>query len=354
MKIDHEIIIDLLQQLIASPSISREEDQTAEIIFRFLETSGVRALRQKNNVWAQNKYFDNRKPTLLLNSHHDTVKPNPGYTRNPFLPVIEAGKLYGLGSNDAGGCLVALLAAFLNFYDEQDLPYNLVFAATAEEEISGKDGIESLIPTLPPLAFAIVGEPTSMEIAVAEKGLMVLDCLTDGIAGHAAREEGENAIYKAIKDIAWFSNYQFEEISEVLGPVKMNVTVIEAGSQHNVIPDSCQFVVDVRTTDAYSNLETLEIIRSHISAQVTPRSTRLNPSGVSQNHPVVKVGKKLGLKTYGSPTLSDQALLHIPSIKLGPGESARSHTADEFVLIREITDGIDIYNALLGNIDKLH
>ena len=354
MKVDHRKIIDLLKQLIASPSFSRQEDKTAGIISRFLKASGVSIQQQKNNIWAKNKYFDPQKPTLLLNSHHDTVKPNPGYTRDPFLPETEDGKLFGLGSNDAGGCLVALLAAFLHFYDEPELPYNLIFAATAEEEISGKDGIESIIPSLPPLDFAIVGEPTAMEIAIAEKGLMVLDCQANGVAGHAARDEGENAIYNAMKDIEWFNNYNFGNVSEVLGPVKMNVTMIEAGSQHNVIPDTCKFVVDVRTTDVYSNAETLEIIKSHIVSDVKPRSTRLNPSGVSPNHPVVKLGKKFGLSTYGSPTLSDQALLNFPSIKLGPGESGRSHTADEFVLIQEITDGIDIYSKLLGNIDKLH
>ena len=354
MKVDYEIIIALLQQLIASPSLSREEEQTANIILGFLEKSGISAERQKNNVWAKNKHFDSSKPTILLNSHHDTVKPNAGYTRDPFSPEIAEGKLFGLGSNDAGGCLVALLATFVEFYHRTELPFNLIFAATAEEEISGKEGIESLIPALPSLEFAIIGEPTSMKMAIAEKGLMVLDCQANGISGHAAREEGENAIYNALKDIEWFKSFQFEEVSKALGPVKMNVTMIEAGSQHNVIPDSCKFVVDVRTTDAYSNLETLEIIRDHVRAVVTPRSTRLNPSGVSENHPVVKLGKNLGLKTYGSPTLSDQALLTIPSIKLGPGESSRSHTADEFILIREITEGIDIYDKLLSNIDKLH
>lgn len=354
MKLDPQIIIELLAKLIATPSLSRQEDQTARIIFEFLEGAGTSPQQQKNNIWIKNKHFDSAKPNLLLNSHHDTVKPNPGYTRDPYLPVIKDGKLYGLGSNDAGGCLVALLATFLNFYDKKELPYNLIFAATAEEEISGKDGIESLIPSLPPLDFAIIGEPTSLEIAVAEKGLMVLDCQANGTAGHAARDEGENAIYNAMKDIEWFNNYQFSSVSEDLGPVKMNVTMIEAGSQHNVIPDTCKFVVDVRTTDIYSNQETLEIIKSHVGSEVKPRSTRLNPSGISQNHPVVKAGKKLGLKTYGSPTLSDQALLDFPSIKLGPGDSGRSHTADEFVLVQEIMDGIEVYSKLLGDIDSLH
>ena len=354
MKVEHAIAIDLLKQLIATASTSREEDQTAAIILQFLTKSGVNAERLKNNVWATNKYFDSQKPTLLLNSHHDTVKPNQGYTCDPFLPEVKDGKLFGLGSNDAGGCLVALLAAFLHFYDEQELPFNLVFAASAEEEISGKNGIEALVPALPPLHFAIVGEPTSMQMATAEKGLMVLDCLASGTAGHAAREEGENAIYKAVKDIEWFKNYRFSPVSEALGPVKMNVTMIEAGTQHNVIPDTCRFVVDVRTTEVYPNLETLEIIRRHVSSQVTPRSTRLNPSGVAHHHPVVRLGKKLGLKTYGSPTLSDQALLNCPSVKLGPGDSSRSHMADEYIFLQQITDGIEVYCTLLNNIDKLN
>ena len=353
MKIDHQIIIGLLAKLIATPSFSRQEDQTAKVMFHFMEGLGIDVQRQKNNVWAKSKHFDPQKPNLLLNSHHDTVKPNPGYTRDPFTPAIEDGKLFGLGSNDAGGCLVALLTAFVNLYDVKDLSCNLIFAATAEEEISGKDGIESLLPTLPAPNFAIVGEPTSLEMAGAEKGLMVLDCQAQGIAGHAARNEGENAIYNAMKDIDWFRNYQFDKVSEVLGPVKMNVTMIEAGSQHNVIPETCKFVVDVRTTDVHSNLETLEIIRSHVSSDVEPRSTRLNPSGISQDHPVVKAGKKLGLKTFGSPTLSDQALMNFPSIKIGPGKSQRSHTADEFVYTQEIIDGIDIYSKLIGNIDQL-
>ncbi len=353
MQVDHQIIIDLLKQLIATPSLSREEDKTADILLGFLRGFGIDAQRQKNNVWAKNMHFDPQKPTLLLNSHHDTVKPNPGYTRDPFDPAVEDGKLFGLGSNDAGGCLVALLGTFLNFYEAENLSYNLIFAATAEEEVSGKDGVESILPVLGPLDFAIVGEPTSLDMAIAEKGLMVLDCEASGIAGHAAREEGENAIYSAIKDINWFNSHQFDKVSESLGPIKMSVTVIQAGAQHNVIPDTCHFVVDVRTTDAYSNQDVLKIINSHVHATVKPRSTRLNPSGVGKTHPVVAAGIKLGLKTYGSPTLSDQALLTCPSIKLGPGASSRSHTADEFVLVTEIKEGIDIYSKLLSNIDKI-
>lgn len=340
--------ISLLKQLIETPSLSKEEDSTASLIQKFLKANGVSPERKGNNIWAKNLHFNDSKPTILLNSHHDTVKPNAGYTKDPFAAIEMEGKLYGLGSNDAGGCLVALITTFLHFYDQADLQYNLILAATAEEEISGKDGIESLLKALPAIDFGIVGEPTLMEMAIAEKGLMVLDCLAKGQSGHAAREEGDNAIYKAIKDIEWLKNYQFPKASEMLGPVKMNVTVIEAGSQHNVVPDECRFVVDVRTTDAYSNQETLDIIAANVNSEVTPRSTRLNPSGIDINHSIVKAGLALGRKTYGSPTLSDQALMPFPTLKMGPGDSARSHTADEFIYLKEIMEGIDTYQSMLN------
>lgn len=345
-----EKAIALLKTLIETPSLSKGEDKTAELIKQFLHAEEVSCERVGNNVWAKNKHYNPALPTILLNSHHDTVKPNAGYTKDPFSAIVEDEKLYGLGSNDAGGCLVSLMAAFLHFYAVEGLSYNLVLAASAEEEISGKGGIESLLAHLPQIDFAIVGEPTQMHLAIAEKGLMVLDCTVHGKAGHAARDEGENALYKAIQHIEWFREFEFPEISESLGPVKMSVTVIEAGKQHNVVPDTCRFVVDVRTTDAYSNEETLAIIREHVDCDVTPRSTRLNPSGISENHPMVKAGKALSRNTYGSPTLSDQALMPFPSVKLGPGDSARSHTADEYIFISEIEEGVDIYITMLSKL----
>ncbi|HEY0899076.1 MAG TPA: M20 family metallo-hydrolase [Sphingobacteriaceae bacterium] len=339
--------IALLKEMIRIPSFSREEEGTANLIAGFLLQNGVQTERLQNNIWARNKYFHPAKPTILLNSHHDTVKPNPGYTRDPFAPDVEDGKLYGLGSNDAGGCLVSLIATFLHFYEQEELEYNLILAATAEEEISGINGIERLIPLLGDLEFAIVGEPTQMHLAIAEKGLMVLDCIAHGKAGHAAREEGENAIYKALKDIEWFRSYRFPKMSELFGPVKMSVTMINAGSQHNVVPAECKFTVDVRVTDAYRNEEVLEIIREHVECEVTPRSVRLRSSSIAKDHPVVQRGLALGRNTYGSPTTSDQALLEIPSLKLGPGDSARSHMADEYIYLDEIRQGIELYIQLL-------
>jgi len=339
--------VQLLQQLIAIPSFSKEEGRTADIIEQYLKDRGINTHRKLNNIWAWNKYFDALKPTILLNSHHDTVKPNSGYTRNPYDAVVEDGKLYGLGSNDAGGCLVSLIHTFLYFYDSENLKYNFCLATTAEEEISGANGLELIIPDLGKLDFGIVGEPTQMQLAIAEKGLMVLDCVAHGKAGHAAREEGENAIYKALTDIEWFRTYRFPEESEVFGPVKMSVTIINAGSQHNVVPASCTFTVDVRVTDAYRNEEVLEIIRRHVSCDVTPRSIRLKPSKIDKNHPIVQAGIALGRTTYGSPTTSDQSLLDIQSIKVGPGDSARSHTADEFVYVDEIKEGIALYIKML-------
>jgi len=342
--------VELLQRLISIPSFSREEAKTADLLEQFLQSKGVKTHRKKNNIWAWNKHFDPAKPTILLNSHHDTVKPNTGYTRDPFDAKIEDGKLYGLGSNDAGGCLVSLVQTFLYFYERNDLKYNFCLATTAEEEISGVNGLELIIPELGKLDFGIVGEPTLMQLAIAEKGLMVLDCVAHGKSGHAAREEGVNAIYKAMDDIEWFRTYRFPKESEVFGPVKMSVTVINAGSQHNVVPASCNFVVDVRVTDAYRNEEVLEIIRQHVQCDVTPRSIRLKPSKIDKEHPIVQAGVALGRTTYGSPTTSDQSLLDIHSLKVGPGDSARSHTADEFIYLDEIREGIDLYIKMLESI----
>ncbi|WP_339608712.1 M20 family metallo-hydrolase [uncultured Roseivirga sp.] len=342
--------LDLLKQLIAIPSLSKEEDKTADLIQSFFENKGISTQRKGNNIWVKNLHFDDSKPTILLNSHHDTVKPNVGYTKDPFSPEVEDGKLYGLGSNDAGASLVSLMACFLNFYNEPNLKYNLILAATAEEEISGKNGVESILEELGDIDFAIVGEPTLLDLAIAEKGLMVLDCVTTGKSGHAARNEGENAIYKAMKDLEWFRTYTFDEVSKTLGPVRMSVTMINAGQQHNVVPDECKFVVDVRSTDCYSNTQILEIIRAHVKSKVEPRSTRLNPSSIPMDHPIVQAGIALGRRTYGSPTMSDQALMPYPSLKLGVGDSARSHTADEFVFIHEIEEGIEFYIQLLKQV----
>ncbi len=342
--------VDLLRKLISISSLSKEEMQTATVIEQFLQDRGVKTHRTVNNVWAYNEHFDSKKPTILLNSHHDTVKPNPGYSNDPLAADIIDGKLFGLGSNDAGGCLVSLIAAFLHFHGQENLKYNLCFAATAEEEISGKNGIELVIPEFGLLEFAIVGEPTLMDLAIAERGLMVLDCVSQGKAGHAARQEGDNAIYNAITDIEWFRTYEFAKKSSLFGPIKMSVTVIEAGSQHNVVPAVCKFTVDVRVTDAYRNEEVLKIIRQNVNCEVTPRSTRIKSSSISEDHPIVKAGISLGRKTYGSPTTSDQALLDIPSLKIGPGDSARSHMANEFIYVDEIEQGIDLYIQLIGKI----
>lgn len=346
------LAVQLLKTLIATPSFSKEEDKTADIIAQFLIQQSVSIQRELNNVWAFNKYYNPDKPTILLNSHHDTVRPNKDYTRDPFLPEIIEGKLYGLGSNDAGGCLVSLIATFLYFYEQEDLKYNFCLAATAEEEISGTDGLEYVIPKLGNLEFAIVGEPTQMQLAIAERGLMVVDCVAKGRSGHAAREEGDNAILKAIPAIEWFTTYQFPKVSDVFGPIKMSVTMIHAGTQHNVVPATCEFVVDIRVTDAYTNEEVLGIIQQQVGCEVKARSTRLKPSSIAREHPIVQAGIHLGRRTYGSPTTSDQALLDIPSLKCGPGDSARSHTADEFVYVNEIEEGIALYIKMLNQIVK--
>lgn len=346
----------LLQELIATPSPSGQEDETADILAAFLKKRGVGDIhRSGNNVWARNRHFDPAKPTILLNSHHDTVRPNPGYTRDPFTPQTEGGKLYGLGSNDAGASVVSLTAAFLYFYELEGIAYNLCLALTAEEEVSGKNGIESILPELGPLDFAIVGEPTGMQMAVAERGLVVLDCTARGMAGHAAREEGDNAIYRAMKDIEWFRTYRFPKVSELFGDVKMSVTVINAGTQHNVVPAECKFTVDIRVTDLYTNEEIVGIVKQNVACEVHPRSVRLKPSSIDSSHPLVQAGLRLGLTTFGSPTTSDQALLDVPSLKIGPGDSARSHSADEYICLNEIKQGIEIYIAMLGEIlDELN
>ena len=343
--------IDLLKQLIATPSFSKEEDNSAALIKVFLENNGVKAEQHLYNIWARNKYFDTNKPTILLNSHHDTVKPNKGYTLDPFSPIEKDGKLFGLGSNDAGGSLVSLIATFLYYYEKESLQYNIILAATAEEEISGHNGVEALLPHLGKIDCAIVGEPTLMQMAVAEKGLMVLDCTVNGRAGHAAREEGENAVYKAIKDIDCFSSFKFDKVSDLLGPVKMSVTVIETDNKaHNVVPAQCRFVVDCRVNELYTFEEMLEVIRSNVQSQIKPRSTRLRSSAIALDHPLVKAGLKMGRSYYGSPTTSDKALMTFPSLKIGPGDSARSHTADEFIFIDEIKEGIDLYIQLLNQL----
>lgn len=339
--------IILLQQLIAIPSFSKEEGGTADVLVAFMEPNNCVVQRKGNNVWVKNKYFDEQKLTLLLNSHHDTVKPNNAYTRNPFEASLEGDKLYGLGSNDAGGPLVALLAAFLHFNERGDLPFNIIYAATAEEEISGKYGVESILTELGNVQLAIVGEPTLMKMAVAERGLLVLDCKVKGKAGHAARNEGINAIYEAVQDIEWFRTFRFEKTSEWLGAVSMNVTMINAGTAHNQVPAECNFVVDVRLNDCYTHEEVLAIIRQHVKCEVKERSTRIKPSVIELTHPMVLAAKSLGIGLYGSPTTSDMALMPWKCVKIGPGDSARSHSADEFIYISEIESGINTYIQLI-------
>ncbi|MDO9152175.1 MAG: M20 family metallo-hydrolase [Paludibacter sp.] len=340
---------ELLQKLIEIPSYSKEEVNVSDFLVSYIEAKGYAVSRKDNNIWLMSPGFDSSRPTILLNSHIDTVKPVTGWTRDPFTPTVENGKLYGLGSNDAGASVVSLLFAFF-YLTQQPQTFNLIFAATAEEEISGKNGIESLIKELPPIDFAIVGEPTGMQPAIAEKGLMVLDCTVCGKAGHAARNDGENAIYKALKDIEWFRTYQFSDSSELLGPVKMTVTQVNAGTQHNVIPDKCSFVVDIRSNEKYTNSEILTEILKNVNCDVLARSTRLTSSATPLDHPFVKRAKELNLKPYGSPTLSDQALMPFQSVKIGPGDSVRSHTADEFVLVDEIHVAIDLYVQLLNGL----
>jgi acetylornithine deacetylase len=341
--------IALLQQLIAIQSFSKEETAAADFLERYIELKGYVVSRKENNIWMLSPGFDPSRPTLLLNSHIDTVKPAAGWVRNPFTPSIENGKLFGLGSNDAGASVVSMLHAFIYLTQNQQ-NYNLIFAASAEEEISGSNGIVSLLKELPKIDLAIVGEPTGMNLAVAEKGLMVLDCTVYGQAGHAARNEGENAIYKALPIIEWFKNYEFEKKSDLLGAVKTTVTQITAGTQHNVIPDKCTFVVDVRSNEMYSNQEILDEIRTAVDCDVQPRSTRLSSTASPLNHPIVHRARELNRALFGSPTLSDQSLMPFPSLKMGPGDSARSHTADEYILVNEIEEAIEIYIQLLDGL----
>lgn len=338
--------LELLKKLISTPSFSREEQNTADIIEHFFKQKQIPTHRKGNNIWAKNAHFTESLPTILLNSHHDTVKPVNGWTRDPFSADVEDGILYGLGSNDAGGALTALIVTFCHFYDKI-LPYNLIIAATAEEEISGANGIASVLPELPPISVGIVGEPTLMQMAVAEKGLMVVDGVAHGKAGHAARNEGINAIYEALQDIEIIKNFKFDKTSEFLGDIKMTVTQIEAGTQHNVVPDACKFVIDIRSNECYSNSEIYEIIQKNVKSELKPRSFRLNSSKIALDHPLVLRGIELGLEYYGSPTLSDQALMPFETLKIGPGDSARSHTANEYIQVDEIKKGIEIYIKLL-------
>lgn len=347
--------IELLKLMISTPSFSRDEEVLASRLEERFSLLGLSPVRFKNNLFFKNRNFDPAKPTILLNSHIDTVKPNSGYTLDPFSPTERDGRLYGLGSNDAGASVVAMAATFRHFDTRTDLKYNLVFAPTAEEEISGVNGIEALLPRfkddgIPSIDCALVGEPTGMQMAVAEKGLLVLDCTMIGKSGHAARDEGDNAIYKALDDIHWFKDFKFEHVSPLLGPNKMTVTILNSGSQHNVVPRECQFTVDVRVNELYDFDAVLETIRSHVKSEVKPRSVRIKSTSISLDHPLVRAGLNLGLSHYGSPTTSDKALMPFPALKIGPGESARSHTADEFVLISEIEQGIRIYTELLSQV----
>lgn len=340
---------DFLKQLVQTPSFSREEDQTARIIEKFLNYKNIPFQRKGNNIWARNLHFDESLPTILLNSHHDTVKPNASYTMDPFSALEKEGKLFGLGSNDAGASLVGLWATFV-FYYHKKLKYNLVYAATAEEEISGENGVKSILSELGNVSFAIVGEPTQMNMAVAEKGLVVLNCRAKGTASHAAHQNNDNPVYKAAKDILKIENYEFEKASEVLGKVKATVTIVNGGSQHNVVPDHCDFTIDVRTNEHYTNQEVADILAELLDSEVQPRSLRLNSSKIALDHPIVKAAEKEGCRLYGSPTVSDQALMPFDSVKIGIGDSLRSHTADEFIYIEELEKGIEKYIKILSHI----
>lgn len=339
--------LELLTALLRITAFSGEEAAKADGLQAWLAAKGIVVNRLGNNLWCVNKHFDAQKPTILLNSHLDTVKPNAQYTRDPWLPEVIDGKLYGLGSNDAGGALVSLIFTFLAFEASPNLAYNLCFLASAEEENSGSGGVELVWSQLPAIDFAIVGEPTSGELAVAEKGLLVVDATVHGRAGHAAREEGDNALYNALSDLEWVRNYHFERVSDTLGPVKMTATIISAGSQHNVVPGTCRYTLDIRLNDCYTHEEVLEILKQHLQAELQPRSCRLRPSHLPEGHPLRLQAEKLGMHCYGSPTTSDQALMPVPSAKLGPGDSARSHTADEFIYVEQLQAGVDLYIRLL-------
>lgn len=340
--------IELLKQLISIQSFSGEEDKTADAIEAWFTNFDIPFERILNNVFAKNKYWDNNKPTLLLNSHHDTVKPNKAYTKDPFHPHVEDGKLYGLGSNDAGGCLVSLIATFTHFYSVENLSHNILMVASMEEENAGPNSLRGLLPQLPQIDVAIVGEPTLMQLAVAEKGLVVFDAIVKGTPSHAAHPNDDNAIYNTIKVLEWFKNYKFPKTSEALGEVKMTVTQINAGSQHNVVPSQVELVVDVRVTDAYSNQEIADVLKAEAPCHIKERGLKLNSSKIDKDHPLVQSGIALGRTTYGSPTLSDQAALSCQSLKLGPGDSTRSHSADEYIYVQEIEEGIDLYIKILN------
>ncbi|HCO86202.1 MAG TPA: acetylornithine deacetylase [Arenibacter sp.] len=342
-----EKAIALLQELISIQSFSSEEDKTADAIEAWFNHFDIPFKREKNNVYAFNKYYDESKPLLLLNSHHDTVKPNSAYTKDPFLPHIEDGKLFGLGSNDAGGCLVSLIATFTHYYAQENLSHNIVIVASAEEESSGPNGLNSMLLILPKIDVAIVGEPTLMNLAIAEKGLVVFEGKVSGTPSHAAHPNDNNAIYNTIEVLQWFKDYKFPKVSEVLGEVKLTVTQISAGNQHNVVPGHVDLVIDVRVNDCYSNKEIADILTAEAPCEVKPRSLRLNSSSINKDHPLVKSGLALGRSSYGSPTLSDQAALYCQSLKLGPGDSTRSHSADEFIYVAEIEEGIDLYIKIL-------
>ncbi len=338
----------LLKELISIPSFSKEEDKTAAAIERWLTGFGIPFERWHNNIYAKNKYWDHERPTLLLNSHHDTVKPNQAYTKDPFLPHVEDGRLYGLGSNDAGGCLVSLLATFVHFYEAKNLGHNVLMVASAEEENAGEHSLRGLLPHLPNIDVAIVGEPTLMQLAIAEKGLVVFDAVVTGTPSHAAHPNTDNAIYNTIPVLEWFRNYRFPKTSEALGDVKMTVTQVKAGHQHNVVPSQVELVVDVRVNDAYNNKEIADILKAEAPCQLQERSLRLNSSNIAKDHPLVTAGLDLGRSTYGSLTLSDQAALSCQSLKLGPGDSTRSHSADEYIHIHEIEEAIDLYIKIIN------
>ena len=344
-----EQAVGLLRQLIATPSVSRQEKDAANIMEKWLAEAGLAPRREANNLWVTAPGFDSSRPTLLLNAHIDTVRPVSSWTRDPHEPTIEGDTLYGLGSNDCGGGLVALLQAFIHL-SALPQPYNLIYLASAEEEVSGADGICRVLPLLPPPSLAVVGEPTSMQPAVAEKGLMVIDMTARGKSGHAARGEGVNAIYAMLDDLLWLRDYRFEKVSPLLGPTLMSVTILNAGTQHNVVPDICRAVIDVRTNELYRNEEVFEIIRSHVSSEVEAHSFRLHSSAIALDHPLVRRCTALGMQPFGSPTLSDQAHMKFTSLKLGPGDSSRSHTADEFIHISEISDAIEKYVTLLDGL----
>lgn len=348
--------LTLLQRLIATPSVSRDEAQTAHILHDHLTQAGVRAHLYYNNVWAAGATYDEAKPTLLLSSHHDTVRPSAAYTRDPFAPTVEEGRLYGLGSNDAGGAMVSLVGLFIRHYRDT-LPFNLLLCISAAEECMGEQGFRAMLPELQRLGYkidmALVGEPTGLQAAVGERGLVVLDCVAHGLQGHAARNEGINAIYKALRDVEKLQNFQFEKTSPLLGPIKVTTTQIEAGTQHNVVPDRCKFVVDIRTTDAYTNQEVVDILQAALESDATPRSTRVHASAIAASHPLVRAALAAGRTTFVSPTTSEMALMPFPSLKMGPGESSRSHKADEYILLDELEEGDRVYEAFLMRLAEL-